>query len=78
MKKSYTVTIHIDVWDRKALRLAAEAQAVKEGYALADWRKERKSISDDLIMVLDPGLSPDGTGIQETTVDDGGPMEFGH
>lgn len=75
-RKTYQVTITVDVWDEEALKLAAEARAKVENFtasSLQEWRDIRDGDSDptsaNLVMVFDPGISPGGTEIQETVVE---------
>ena len=65
--KTYAVTIYVEVTDTQALKKAAECRAVADGVTLKDWRKSRGGPQDDLRMLLDPGVSPDGTSIYDST-----------
>lgn len=51
-----TFTMELDVHDEEALRLAAAARAVYEGMALEEWQETRVDTTDDIVMLLDPGL----------------------
>ena len=66
----YAVTIAVDVFDRLVLSRAAMRRAVADGVSLADYLSMRRSggdrIAADLIMLLDPGVSPAGCQIQDS------------
>jgi len=66
----YAVTITVDVFDRLALYRAAMRRAVADGVSLADYLSMRRTGGDrtavDLVMLLDPGISPAGCQIQDS------------
>ena len=62
------VTVYVTITDPEALRLAAETRALEDGLTEEAWHEIRKSTSDDLIMLLDPGTLP-GCKIFETQVE---------
>jgi hypothetical protein len=72
-KRRFTVrfTLDVDVHNPSAVKRLAEARAVEEGVSLTDWRKSRRGTGDDLIMLLDPGESPEGTSILGSSADEG-------
>lgn len=63
---THTVTLGVDVQDRRRLMLAAAARAASQGMARRDWFAVRREHGDpvqaDLIMLLD--RSSDDTGIE--------------
>jgi hypothetical protein len=69
-KQQYEFRLNIDVWDKTDLKKAAEKRALQDGLTLKDWRATRKAncdpIAADLHMLLDPGVSPDGTSINDS------------
>lgn len=85
----YTVSICVSVYDKAALRKAAERRYVAENKnprnavapaeerrrLIKEWRGIRGSHVDrtaaDLIMMLDPGISPPGVQIQDTSSQEG-------
>ncbi len=64
--KTYLVTLAVAVHDRAALARAARRHAVEvEKVQHAEWQRMRREhpggpICADLLMLLDPGESPDG------------------
>lgn len=64
--KTYLVTLTVAVHDRAALERAARRHAVEiEKMQPAEWRRLRHEqpggpVCADLLMLLDPGESPDG------------------
>jgi hypothetical protein len=73
MKKSYTITMIVEVNCKRDLYRHACFVAAKDGLTPQEWAKDRKSdhrdvVENDLIMVFDPGESPPGTTIIETTI----------
>ncbi len=71
---SYSVTIHVQVYDGQGLLHAAQAQARLD----CDGDQRDDLLFDDdgkpnvpacLVMVFDPGISPKGTRIMETEVE---------
>lgn len=79
---SYKVEIYVDVYDKQALRFAAEANFMRANFpngadnktrhaTLTEYRAMRKSNSSDstladLIQIFDPGHSPPGSQIVES------------
>jgi len=51
--------IELAVFDEDALARAAKARAREDGLNDEVWASMRSSISDDLVMLLDPGLIAD-------------------
>jgi len=51
--------IELAVFDEEALGQAAKARAREDGLSDEAWESMRSGISDDLIMLLDPGLVAD-------------------
>jgi hypothetical protein len=49
-------TAELAVFDEEALRHAARARARQDGLSEVVWASMRSSPSDDLVMLLDPGL----------------------
>lgn len=70
---TYSVTIDVDVHDKRALYREARAKAKFDGLGsnLADLlgTAKKPDIGACLIMILDPGSSPDGTSIVESRVE---------
>jgi hypothetical protein len=68
-RRTYRVTIDIDVNGTEALREAAE-KSVQEGkvLTLAEYRELRRDdpVGCDLRWLFDPGVSPPGTEIHES------------
>ena len=55
--KTYaSVCLDVEVHDVDQLKQAAATRAVEEGLSLEDWEDIRRGPSDDLRMLLDPGL----------------------
>lgn len=52
-------SIELAVFDEEALGHAAKARAREDGLSDEVWASMRSGISDDLIMLLDPGLVAD-------------------
>ncbi|MDP9881099.1 hypothetical protein J2W25_005173 [Variovorax boronicumulans] len=52
-------SIELAVFDEEALRSSAECRARKDGLNDEAWASMRSGMSDDLIMLLDPGLVAD-------------------
>jgi len=50
------LTIELAVFDEQALEHAAKARASEDGLKDEVWASLRSGMSDDLIMLLDPGL----------------------
>jgi hypothetical protein len=72
--KTYQVTMDIKVFDEDALFEQAKSHAIATGTEEADAIDLLKpageiDITACLIMLLDPGVSPSGIEIQETTVE---------
>lgn len=67
----FTFTLYLSVDDELALERAATQKAVDDGLDFEDWSAMRKSIYDDLVMLLDPGgsLSHAGISIHDSTVE---------
>lgn len=72
-KRSFIVSIEIDVWDAAALRRQAAAKA-RESMTAKEWQDMRRGegfdIGAELQMLLDPGLSPDGCEIIQSGVEE--------
>lgn len=72
-RTTHTVTIAVEVWDRRALFHAAMKKTIAEGTSRNDYLAQRRDESDkiafDLTMLLDPGMSPSGTEIIESSVE---------
>lgn len=70
---THTVKLAVEVWDRRALFLAAMKKTMAEGTSRKDYLDMRKDEEDkikfDLTMLLDPGMSPNGTEIIESSVE---------
>lgn len=49
-------TAELVVFNEAALRRAARARALEDGLGEQEWASMRSSVSDDLVMLLDPGL----------------------
>ena len=49
-------TAELAISDEEALRQAARARAFKDGLTDEEWASMRSGMSDDLVMLLDPGL----------------------
>jgi hypothetical protein len=64
--KTYLVTLTVTVHDRAALARAARRHAIEiEKLQSSEWHKMRRDhpggvVCADLLMLLDPGESPDG------------------
>lgn len=69
--KTYQVTIEVQVSDAGELRRAALERALADGITASDWRKTRRERGPgaDLVMLLDPGISPPGTEIMDSTAE---------
>ena len=70
MSKYFTVTIQVEVFDSAALKKAAWQRAKADGMSWKEWqriRKENGGTADDLQMIFDPGVSPPGTSIQQSS-----------
>lgn len=52
-------TAEFAVFDEEALARAARTRALKDGLSEAEWASMRSGLSDDLVMLLDPGLIAD-------------------
>lgn len=52
-------TAELAVFDEKALAQAAKTRALEDGLSEAEWASMRTGLSDDLVMLLDPGLITD-------------------
>lgn len=71
----YNLTLHVKVTNEALLYEAAKRQAIKDGIAPADVDHYLKMdggaicVRDCLRMLLDPGASPDGVEILDTTVE---------
>jgi hypothetical protein len=71
MSKTYLITIEVTVNDEVALAHAAAEVALRDMTA-EEWAQTRDpefAVQSDLTMLFDPGVSPDGTEIEETTVE---------
>lgn len=66
-----TITIQVEVTDRRALRRASEAQALADGWTLEDWRRERPKLRDHLRNLFDQGANvfPWGVEINDSDVE---------
>jgi len=49
-------TAELAVFDEAALSRAAKTRALEDGLSEAEWASMRSGLSDDLVMLLDPGL----------------------
>lgn len=76
--ETYNLTLTVRVYDTAALAAAAIKHAMTvDGMSEAEARETLADISEDdgidvgacLQMLLDPGVSPDGCSIQESSVD---------
>lgn len=69
--QEYQITLNVTVYDREALAAAAVVHALKF-MSLEDWQDLRNAnfskVAADLHMILDPGVSPDGTTIENGEV----------
>jgi len=52
-------TAELAVFDEEALARAAKARALEDGLSEGEWASMRSGLSDDLVMLLDPGLIAD-------------------
>lgn len=61
-----SVTIHISVHDEEAFRNAAMTQALEDGLSEVEATAylSSHSLEECAVMILDPGLSPDGCSIE--------------
>lgn len=66
---TYSLTLCVRVFDEKALREAAARKAEEHNLGYDYWMNKEPSVSDDLVMLLDPGMSPDGCEILDSRVD---------
>lgn len=70
---SYTFTLYLSVHDETALRKAAETRALDDGMTpeeAAEYLDEAKqSITDCIVMLFDPGESPDGCQIEQSSAE---------
>ena len=74
MSRDYAFTLHLRVTDRTALHAAAMTRAVADGMSRGDayrvlGTKRRPDVPACLTMLFDPGLSPDGTEILDSTAE---------
>ena len=65
----------LNVHDEQAFREAAKAQALKDGLSVegADefLDEEKQSLGDCAVMLIDPGISPDGADIVGSCAEEG-------
>lgn len=52
-------TAELAVFDEEALARAAKTRALEDGMSEAEWASMRTGLSDDLVMLLVPGLIAD-------------------
>lgn len=76
MRTGHTVTIAVNVDDPQALWAAAYAQARQNSMTqddIADWLGTQVSpnVPNCLRQMFDPGISPPGTVIQDSSADEG-------
>lgn len=76
MRTSYAVTIALEVYDPQALYRSAWDSATSGLGGMSPEQatellgtEQEPDVSACLVMVLDPGISPPGTSIHETTVE---------
>jgi hypothetical protein len=79
-RTAWQITLHVNVWDREALYTAAKARALADGYRVRDLRetigtKRRPDVSACLVMLLDPGTSPAGCSIEDSTATGGDSLD---
>ena len=61
-------SVELAVFDEEALGRAAKARAREDGLSDEVWASMRSGMTDDLVMLLDPGLIADaGFGILQST-----------
>lgn len=74
MRQAISVTLHVTVSDERALRAAAVANLIKDGMApkgAREYRSKAKySAGDCLRVLLDPGISPPGCQIEDSSAED--------
>ena len=72
-RTQYQVIISVTVTDPAALAAAAAARAIEDGIEAEDWAETRSRhddpIGSDLRMLLDPGVSPPGTQIDDSAAE---------
>jgi hypothetical protein len=59
IRATLVFTAKLTVFDEEALHRAAGARARADGLSEEVWASMRSGISDDLVMLLDPGLIAD-------------------
>lgn len=69
MRASYTMTLHVEVFDHEQLREAARQRRTLDGVmSREEWEELRggnlSGVAADLHMLLDPGVSPPGCSIE--------------
>jgi hypothetical protein len=71
MNRTYEVTLVVTVHDETALAGAA-AEVAERSMTAEEWAAMRQdggaAVENDLLMLLDPGVSPDGIEIEESSV----------
>jgi len=71
-KRSVRVTLDVDVYDEDAFRSAAHARAIEDGDD--DARRfldaEETGLDECAQMLLDPGIGPPGSSIEQSTCED--------
>lgn len=84
MTTTYTVSIHLTVTDRQALHAHAMTQATTGDGALNKEEalrmlgtSDEPSVSDCLCFILDPGMSPPGTSILDSSCEAGIAQDVG-
>ncbi|MFM9925450.1 hypothetical protein VLK31_20845 [Variovorax sp. H27-G14] len=56
IRTTLVFTADLAVFYKAALQHAAMARALEDGLSEAEWASMRVGLSDDLVMLLDPGL----------------------
>jgi len=72
MHEEFTISIDLRVTDKKALHAAAFARCIADGLSVRQafetiGTRRSPKLGDCLQMILDPGVSPDGTEIQNSS-----------
>lgn len=62
-RRTFLFTAEIEIQDESTLRRAAAEQAREDGLSDEDWEDMRDGLSDDILMLLDPGAMH-GAGIE--------------
>jgi len=70
MPTRYQITIDVEVADKEIIRETAQAMALRS-MTEDEWEAARHDdpIGADVLMIFDPGISPDGTSIINAEVD---------